>query len=173
MQDILEFLHTKQQTDAITNKPPTSAPNPSPVPAGGINSSQNDIAANGAQTGQRGGAHQRYCHRGGRQNCGLEAGAGGTGEFIPGQFQGGSGSNSSNRNSGERKPLFCVYCCKSNHQQERCLPELRTNCLVSNGTENNIFLNSRTTNNSLKSQVMRARANCTWFFSCRLNDSSH
>ena len=45
----------------------------------------------GAQAGQRRGAHQRYRNKGVQQNHGHETGAGGAGEFTPGQFQSESG----------------------------------------------------------------------------------
>ena len=57
------------------------------------------------------------------------------GESNPGQ-QSGSGSKSGNGNSGERKPLFCVYCKKSNHQQEKCFARIKDNspCVRNDGT---------------------------------------
>ena len=86
--------------------------------------------------GQRGGAAQHFCNRGGRRNHGQDRSAGGAGEFTPRHFLGESGSVSGNRNSGERKPLFCVYCRKNNHQQEKCFARIKDKapCVTLDGT---------------------------------------
>ena len=99
-QQILEFLHTKQQTDAKANKATVPTP-PLPEPAGGIaNILSDDISINGnGNNKQRGGAKQQFRNRGGYRNHGYETG--GAGYFTPWHFSSGSGSGSGNGNSGE------------------------------------------------------------------------
>ena len=132
-QQILEFLHTKQQTDAKHASTPASVP--TPAPAGGISTLPvDDISANRA-SGQRGNAKQQFRGRGGRRSRGYGPSSGGSGESNPGP-QPGSGSKSGNGFSGERKPLFCVYCKKNNHQQEKCFARIKDNspCVRQDGT---------------------------------------
>ena len=77
--------------------------------------------------------------------------------------------------SGKCKSMFCLYCCKTNHTQDRCFARIKDGAPVSKQVERPTFQKTLKTGKILMSLIMRVRESIPicLFFSKGLNDSSN
>ena len=113
------------------------APMVSPVDDLHINNTYSQSYAAQARNSSRSN-NSNYRGRGGNSNSTRgQSNTRGAGNNYRGQsFRGQNQNNRKAYNSGDRKPLICIYCNKQNHEQEKCFAHIRDNqhCLSAKGT---------------------------------------
>jgi hypothetical protein len=138
--DYLKKCDIVARKDGIVPPPAAQQPQPmaAPVDDLNINNTYSQSYAAQARNSSRGNSNSNYRGRGGYNNSsrGQNNARGQTNNYRGQSFRGQNQNYRQNYNTGDRKPLICIYCKKPNHEQEKCFARIRDNqpCLSAKGT---------------------------------------
>ena len=138
--DYLKKCDIVARKDGIVPPPAAQQPQPmaAPVDDLNINNTYSQSYAAQARNSQRGNSNSNYRGRGGYNNSsrGQNNARGQSNNYRGQSFRGQNQTYRQNYNTGDRKPLICIYCKKPNHEQEKCFARIRDNqpCLSAKGT---------------------------------------